>query len=138
MKNVSLFLFFLCCTLTLSAQEKEPNPSYAAMLKQGELLIFGDKAIKFKEVVSDSRCPKDVACVWAGEAKVLIEVYGDGNLVEERIVTVGSSSFPLNFSAEDSEYFLNSSQLLPYPTTKNNNLDQDYTLRLMVNEDREK
>jgi hypothetical protein len=30
--------------------------------------------IKFVAVLNDSRCPKDVTCVWAGNAEVLLEV----------------------------------------------------------------
>lgn len=31
--------------------------------------------IKFLSVLEDSRCPEDVDCIWAGNAKVKIEVY---------------------------------------------------------------
>ena len=37
--------------------------------------IEGDKlVIKFKAVLEDSRCPNNVACVWAGNGKVELEV----------------------------------------------------------------
>lgn len=137
MKNLSLLLMvFFLCSFPLFAQETKTDPSYAATLQQGEALKFGNKAVKFKKVISDSRCPKDVTCMWAGEAKVLIEVYGEGDLVEEKVVTIGSSFLPLSLSAEGLQYFLNSSYLLPYPTTENKSLDKDYTLGIMVRENR--
>ena len=32
--------------------------------------------LRFARVASDSRCPEDVNCVWAGNAEVLVEVGG--------------------------------------------------------------
>jgi hypothetical protein len=30
--------------------------------------------VRFIAVTEDSRCPRDVACIWAGEVKVLLEI----------------------------------------------------------------
>lgn len=133
MKYLSL-LFFLFFSILLSAQEQEEIAVYSSALQQGAQFTFGNKSIKFKEVVVDSRCPKDVTCIWAGEAKVLIEVSQNGKLLEERIIAVNSSNIPLNFSAEDILYTLNSIELLPYPTTKNNIPDKNYLLNMRVSE----
>lgn len=35
-------------------------------------------SIKFVEMVSDSRCPADVRCVWAGNAKIKVELINRG------------------------------------------------------------
>ncbi|MGE3467820.1 MAG: hypothetical protein AB7J13_12930 [Pyrinomonadaceae bacterium] len=37
----------------------------------------GRLSIKFVEIVEDSRCPPDVDCIWAGNAKVRIAVAKD-------------------------------------------------------------
>lgn len=65
------------------SQKVEP-PTIGLKLMYGDMASFGDTQIKFKEVISDSRCPKDVQCVWAGEAKVLVEVYKNGTLDSEK------------------------------------------------------
>jgi len=58
-----LFLFgILICSISLSAQVQEENRIFNSVLQGGKQLIFGDKSIRFKEVISDSRCPKDVTC----------------------------------------------------------------------------
>lgn len=120
---------------TLFAQEQKQDVIlHAGALQQGEFLVFGNKSLKFKEVVADSRCPKDVTCIWAGEAKVLIEVLENGKSVEEKVVTIGATSIPLKFNAEDILYSLSFMQLLPYPTSTNKNPGQDYTLNLQVKE----
>lgn len=38
----------------------------------------GGLRVRFARVASDSRCPADVNCVWAGNAEVLVEVGGRG------------------------------------------------------------
>lgn len=47
--------------------------------------------IKFIEVLEDSRCPVDVDCIWAGNARVKIEV------VSQRL---GTKVFELNTNGE--------------------------------------
>lgn len=44
-----------------------------------------------KEVLSDSRCPIGVNCIWAGEAKVVISVYKDKKFVMEETLTISGS-----------------------------------------------
>ena len=45
-------------------------------IKAGETISLEGSGvtISFSEVADDSRCPKDVTCVWAGNAKVVISV----------------------------------------------------------------
>ena len=74
MKSI-LILLFLTLSLNLHAQEKKPETFvYTAALQKGQQFSFGEKSLRFKEVVSDSRCPRNVTCIWPGEAKVLLEV----------------------------------------------------------------
>ena len=35
-------------------------------------------SVRFLELVDDSRCPTDVNCVWAGNAKIKVRVRGNG------------------------------------------------------------
>ena len=52
-------------------------------LKYNEQVYIGSKklAITFKDI-QDSRCPKDVTCIRAGEAKVFLEVRQQGSTAE--------------------------------------------------------
>ncbi|HEY0680966.1 MAG TPA: hypothetical protein VGD45_01405 [Steroidobacter sp.] len=72
-------LFPLLLTVALVACRSAGAPaSHAASLDQeiqlapGEQAAFGQQelTVKFVRVAEDSRCPTDVACVWAGEVKV--------------------------------------------------------------------
>ena len=50
--------------------------------------------VKFASVVSDSRCPEGVACVWAGNAEVLIEAEAGGSRAGLKLNTHGGDGFP--------------------------------------------
>jgi hypothetical protein len=53
-------------------------------LTPGQSALFDaeDLAVKFVGIDSDSRCPSDVACVWAGEVVVRLAVRKDGRTQE--------------------------------------------------------
>lgn len=133
MKYFFLFVF-LIFPVFLSAQEEKEVAVHISALQHGGQFTFGDKSIRFKKVVEDSRCPKDVTCIWAGEAKVLIEIIQKGALMEERVITVNSSDILLDFLEDDMLYFLNSVELFPYPTTKSKIADCNYVLSVRVSE----
>ena len=46
-------------------------------------------AIRFVELVEDSRCPTDTNCVWAGNAKIKVRVTRDGRSQELTLDTNG-------------------------------------------------
>jgi hypothetical protein len=48
-----------------------------------EEVQVGDLRVRPLEVVEDSRCPPDVACVWAGRIRVRVAVSGAGEPVME-------------------------------------------------------
>lgn len=125
-------------SFSISAQEKKEDPPvvniFSSDLRTGELLVFGDKSVKFEEVISDSRCPKEVTCVWAGEAKVKVAVFKNGNFLEEKVILIGENNIPLNFSVEDVIYSISGMVLSPYPTVGNKETKPEYTLHMRVTE----
>jgi hypothetical protein len=72
---------FIAATLLMTAA-----PSEAATLKRVDVPIALDARVAVKgtpftvkfESVSDSRCPPDVDCVWAGQLQVWIRVFAKG------------------------------------------------------------
>ena len=48
--------------------------------------------LKLKSVFNDSRCPQGVECIWAGEVSVIVEIYKDKKLVEEKTLTFNSKN----------------------------------------------
>ena len=73
--------------------------------------------LQLKKVVSDSRCPENVTCIWAGEVSAIVEVYSDKKFVEEKTITFNSKNNEENF-AWFSKYYpskVKSVAVLPYP-----------------------
>ncbi len=64
---MSLFIINACS----KQGEVKANLNQQIRLPVGQTLVVNaeDLALKFVEVISDSRCPTGVQCVWAGEAK---------------------------------------------------------------------
>ncbi len=63
-------------------------------LKVGERAAFDDErvAVTFLSVPEDSRCPKDGQCVWAGNARVVLEVSRPGR--EAQTVSLDTTRGP--------------------------------------------
>lgn len=125
MKFLLIFLFF--GNLALAQNSAEAN-LFTTSLFPGQSLELDGKIIKFKQVISDSRCPSDVTCIRAGEAKVLLEVFENDRLVGEEIVIVGSS-LAENLLAEFSVK-LKPLALMPYPAISKKIQPGDYELSL--------
>lgn len=74
-------LFSLCAGLVLGCGTPTGVPErftlgepFDLAVGEGALSRDGRTAIHFTRVVGDSRCPPDVVCVWAGEARIELEV----------------------------------------------------------------
>ncbi len=95
-----------------------------SLFAQSELKITTKKCIpkseyylRLQRVFDDSRCPEGVNCIWAGEVSVVVEVYKDKKLVEEKTVTFNSKNKEENFKWF-STYFpekIQSIGVAPYP-----------------------
>ncbi len=89
MKNLFLGLFLLISSALFAQTEVNV---FNAQLQAGQAFSFNNNAVCFKEVVSDSRCPKGVTCVWAGEARVLVDIYENGKLKEEKMLIINGNN----------------------------------------------
>ena len=65
-------LFVMACSyVTPQAVEIVPGEEFALSVAESAALP-GEGLLEFAQVVSDSRCPVDVQCVWAGDAVVAL------------------------------------------------------------------
>lgn len=129
--KILFFYFVLFCGMAF-AQEAEESMVLNTTLKEGEMFFFGNNSVQFQKVISDSRCPKEVTCVWPGEATVLIHVYEKGKFQYEKTITVGGVNIPLDLSEDI--YNLVGLVLLPYPSLKNEVITEEYVLNLKISE----
>lgn len=145
--KISIFLLALFHLVLMVDQDPVP-PKYNihnARLCIGDVMKLGNKTIKFNKVVSDSRCPKDVTCIWAGEVKVLVEFYEDGEFKGERIISGSNISVAENeitsasnisiagfFDVESLD--INYVVVTPYPEVNYKISQEEYSVELKVSE----
>jgi len=146
MKTTILLLALIYSVLAISQEpERSKYNFHTTNLCIGDTMMLGDIGIKFKKVISDSRCPEGTTCIWAGEVTVLIEFYEDGNYKGEKTIVgtnilAGETEIIHNPAISLSEFFqigdlkLTGIVVKPYPRSKKI-LAEEYSLRLMVSEE---
>ncbi|HST07757.1 MAG TPA: hypothetical protein VLJ83_06265 [Gemmatimonadaceae bacterium] len=68
------------------------NPGVAFALPVGKTAtVNGNSArITFNRVTDDSRCPVDVVCIWAGDAKVELAITRNGSPADTQVISITS------------------------------------------------
>lgn len=104
-------------------------------IQGGETVEFATQhyVLTFVSVKSDSRCPSDVQCVWAGEATIQLGFHpsptADGETGQIDL-TVGADG---TGKAQFGRFSVTASSLLPYPKTSNPKPAlRDYSVTLKV------
>ncbi|MDX1772893.1 hypothetical protein [Oceanihabitans sediminis] len=108
-------------------------PIIVSKLYLGEAMLFEDLEVRFVEVVEDSRCPKNVNCIWAGEVTILVDVYRDSKKIAERKLTISPTNSMENllgniFTSE--EISISGINVMPYPVAGQKPAKEDYYLQL--------
>ena len=81
------------------------------------------------EVMQDSRCPKDVVCVWAGEATVALHLASPDGQRETQTLTIGPEG---SATAQFDRHQITISDLQPYPVSTTQIDPKEYELTVMV------
>ena len=95
-------------------------------LRFGQTATVGGTRISFTDV-ADSRCPKDVACVWAGDAAVRLES-GAESVVLHTNGTVGAATSKLAGAT------VTLTEVRPEPVSTNPMKKTDYEITLRVSQ----
>ena len=92
----SLLLFLILFNMLAFAQNTPKENIKYVKITQKKCLKKSGYQIVLKEVVSDSRCPEGVTCVWAGEASAIVSVYKDSKLVEDNTMVFSMKNIEEN------------------------------------------
>lgn len=117
MKNFSLILLLFVSTLSFSQAEVAKTPQIVFKIGLGSTVTSDGVKIQFEEVLEDSRCPVNVQCVWAGQARVKVNISGPNTPEETLELIVGKKDKDVLYSAED--FVLKAMNLAPYPDETN-------------------
>ncbi|MES2806856.1 MAG: hypothetical protein V4652_14945 [Bacteroidota bacterium] len=99
MKNSLLLFLLMLGTITFAQNTKTENVQSLKITQKKCLKKKGFNLV-LKELVSDSRCPEGVTCIWAGEASVVVSVYKDSKLVEDHTMV-----FSMKNEEENKQWF---------------------------------
>ncbi len=137
MKNILIaFLFISSIGFAQdSTIVKAETPKIVSKLAFGETLQFNDIEIEFVAVLSDSRCPKNVTCIRAGEAVVLVAIFKNGKKIEQKKLVFTPTSYLQNrignlFASKDLN--ISGFNISPYPVAGTETNPEDYYLQLEV------
>ena len=114
---------------------KVEAPRIVTKLQFGKSYQLEELELKFVEVLQDSRCPKNVNCVWAGEVVVLIDVFEKGIKSDQKKLTLSPTSQLQNllgnlFTSES--LTISGFNVLPYPVSGIKTKKEDYYIQLDV------
>jgi hypothetical protein len=110
-------LLAACCTAPTA-----PSKPVVVTLAPGQSGAALGLLVKFIGVTSDSRCPANVMCVWAGDASVALET----SLLGSRREVELQLNNPANKSAAHGNYRITFDALAPYPFSPRGILPGDY------------
>lgn len=132
---IALFVF-LSGHLVAQDSTTVEVPKIVAKLPLGKTYNLDQVELVFVDVLSDSRCPKDVTCVWAGQAVALVEVYKDQVLIERKeVVFEPGKNTNLNLKTLCAYKGLRvlANNLLPYPEQSQEKIKKEaYYLQLEI------
>lgn len=131
---MGVWMFSVCLALMVACAHDsgggaEVSPGREFKLKAGgEARVKGAPVkVRFASVAEDSRCPRGVDCVWAGNARVSLVVEAAGRATS---VELNTNVEPKAASAEGYELAL--VDLSPYPRADEKINPKDYAATLVV------
>ena len=130
MKNI---LYVLLAVFTIGCvSNKIPEHSQN---EKGFHKINDRYTFTIKEILSDSRCPKDVQCVWEGQVELVISFYENERFLKEELIVLNTKNFEKNRSILE-QYTLNKkiSRIQIFPEKiQNKEIElKDYFLEITV------
>jgi hypothetical protein len=122
----SNFVFSKNVNKPLDLVDENKHEGKKVLIKMGSTSNLAEEKIKIKlvEVLEDSRCPKGARCIWAGNAKVKLELTKN----ETRTVELNTALDPKTISY--SGYDIKILSLTPYPDTSKNTNKSEYEVTL--------
>ena len=102
---------------------------FSLRIDQSVVITGEDLEIRFVEVSEDSRCPKDVTCVWEGRVSAVVEISANGSLQQLKLTQPGLTEQPTREAYK--EYQL-TFKVEPYPQEGKEIAADEYRLLLIV------
>ena len=123
-----VFLVVLAgCARPELGTEVRLNQSFEMKIGQAVSLAGENLNIKFDDITEDSRCPRGVVCVWAGQVSASLQMTTKEGQEELTLTELGSSPDTTVYR----QYKINH-QVTPYPEAGKAINKADYRLQLTI------
>ena len=91
-KIVGLFALFLL----ISCASKKEVVITEEVIEIEKYSLSEEYSFKIKEIISDSRCPQGVNCVWAGEVELMLSIYKRDVFYKDEALIINFKNFSEN------------------------------------------
>ena len=135
MKRLLLYLMIMLpvlsgCTGSPAVTKPALGQEFSLAIGQSATIAGEDLTIGFKDVVEDSRCPKNVTCIWAGRVSCIIDVSQAGKTEQTVLTEPGLTGGTV---PEEYRNYTFAFRVEPYPEAGKQIAKSDYRLFLTVN-----
>jgi len=124
-----LLMFLAGCGGEVEEVKANLGQEFSLSIGQTVSIQGEELKLRFVEVIGDSRCPKDVTCVWQGQASYIIEITYLESLNKVTLIQPGLTE---EFSQIDFKDYVIEFNLTPYPQAGKEIKESDYRLQLVV------
>lgn len=115
------------------SEEKNMKNTYTFQEGENRFLKDFDTNFTFKSIVEDSRCPKEVKCIWQGVGTVEVEVIGIFTRPKIlKLSTLNDVKKGYENSVEFNNLIVSLVELNPYPSKKIAIEDRKYSVVLKI------
>jgi hypothetical protein len=109
--------------------EARQNEESSLFMGQRALIVRENLEISFEDVIEDSRCPRDVICVWAGRVTCMVELTHAGSSYRMALTEPGLTD---EYYRERYEEYELTFHVTPYPEAGKKIPMDEYRLHLTV------
>ena len=135
MKRMILIFALISTSFMLSQEPIIEAPKIVIKLPINETLQLNIGSVTFLEVLEDSRCPKEVTCIWAGRAKIRVAIQENGqeSYLKEIIfgeLLDGETTSSVLFSTEN--HIVYTIDLYPIPSSETKEEYKSFELLVQI------
>jgi hypothetical protein len=109
-----------------------PDKNFVLSVGQEAGTADGKLKIKFVAVAEDSRCPKGVNCIWAGNARVVLEVGKTGGTPSKLELNTNPREGADTAGGASGQYLIKLVEVAPYPVANQTDKPRSHTVTLVV------
>jgi thioredoxin-related protein len=134
MKKILLALL-LIFTVSILAQNTDKENIKFIRITQKKCSKQKGNQLVLKQVLTDSRCPQGVTCVWAGEVTAVVSVYKDSKFIEDYTMVFSMKKEQENIKwlagyLPEKQKNIKSISVFPYPKSGRTINTKDYYIKI--------